>query len=362
MDYSKLSDSELLALEKELAQKVSTKNNTQLAFKIKGNSAYGAVGNAGFRYFELPMAEAITLTGQFSDRHMEISLNKYLNKVLKTENVDYIIYGDTDSLYINVDPIVKQFYPDHSIDETVIWLDKFAEKAIQPIIDKSIDHVFSLCNCKNKLMDMKREAIASAGIFCKKKKYGMLAHNSEGVDYKPYKMKVMGLDIVKSSTPKMVREDLKDCMKYMFTETESKLQKHVLDIKTKFMAAEPEDIAFPRGVSDLNKYTDNQGKYQKGCPIHVRAAALYNMHKDKNDPPVRNGDKIKFIYLKLPNPIKEDVIGFPTSGTMPMRDALTKYIDWNAMWEKTFISPLEGLTDAIGWQHTKTASLEDFFC
>lgn len=346
--------------DKALEAQISALNNRQMAFKILNNSLYGAISNAGFRYFELPMAEAITLTGQASDMHIEQSLNKFMNKALGTTDVDYVIAGDTDSVYLNVDPIVKKFCKDKSIDETVAWLDKFCTQAVQPIIDKSINHIFDLCNCFEKLMDMKREAIASKALWQKKKRYGMIVHNSEGVDYKPYKLKIMGLDMIKSSTPKLVRNELKECLTIMFEQGEEALQEHVSQAKKKFTSADPEDVSFPRGVSDLDKWLD-KGHPKKGCPMHVRAAALYNLHKDKTDTPIRNGDKIKFINLKMPNPIKEDVIGFPATGKIPRRKELLKYIDWNLMWEKTFLSPLEGLTTACNWNHTKQATLEDFF-
>lgn len=369
----KIAKREMLALEQQyqsggktdhsLESRIAALDNRQMAFKILNNSLYGGISNAGFRYFELPMAEAITLTGQASDMHIEQSLNKFMNKALGTDNEDYVIAGDTDSVYVNVNPIVEKFYPGKDIDATVKWLDKFCSQAIQPIIDKSINHIFSLCNGFDKLMDMKREAIASKALWQKKKRYSMIVHNSEGVDYKPYKLKIMGLDMIKSSTPKVVRSELKDSLRIMFEGGEESLQKHVSIAKEKFMAEEPENIAFPRGVSDLNKWSDGmkQGEIKSGTPIHVRAAILYNQYKEKHETPIRNGDKIKFIYLKMPNPIRQDVIGFPATGKLPNRENLLKYIDWNTMFEKTFLSPLSGLTDACGWQHTKVASLEDFF-
>lgn len=361
MDYSKLSDDDLLKKAKELESSISALHNRQMAFKILNNSLYGAVSNAGFRYFELAMAEAITLTGQASDMHIEMSLNRFMNRALETKDVDYVIAGDTDSVYLSVSAIVDRFCKGKTIDETVAWLDKFCEQAIQPIINKSIDHIFSICNCFEKLMDMKREAIASKALWQKKKRYGMIVHNSEGVDYRPYKLKIMGLDMIKSSTPKLVRAELKECLTIMFEKGEEALQDHVSGAKSKFTSASPEEVAFPRGVSDMNKWTNSDGSYKKGCPIHVRAASLYNLHKEQHETPIRNGDKIKFIYLKMPNPIKEDVIGFPATGKIPQRDRLLKYIDWNTMWDKTFLSPLEGLTTACGWEHTPTASLESFF-
>lgn len=309
------------------------------------------------------MAEAITLTGQASDMHVEKTLNRAMNKIMGTEELDYVLYMDTDSAYLDVDPLVKKFFPNKDIEKTVKWLDKFCAQVLQPYINESIKKVFDVCNCMELLMEMKREAIASKALWQKKKRYAMIVHNSEGVDYRPYKLKIMGLDMIKSSTPKVVRSELKDCLTIMFEDGEESLQQHVSKARDKFMKEEPENISFPRGVSDMNKWTDGMkaGQIKSGTPIHVRAAILYNQHKEKHETPIRNGDKIKFIYLKMPNPIKQDVIGFPATGKLPNRDKLLKYIDWNTMFEKTFLSPLEGLTTACGWEHTKTASLEDFF-
>ena len=361
--YKNMSDDELIALKASLEGSISSSNNIQMALKILANALYGAISNVGFRYFELPMAEAITLTGQVSDKHAAYSVNKAVNKMVGTDDVDYLVACDTDSFYVNLDPLVQKFFPNKSIEETTAWIDKFCDGVIQPVINKSTDHIFTICNGYEKLMAAKREAIASKSLIIKKKRYAMMVHNSEGVEYKPYKLKIMGLDMVKSSTPKVIRAALKDCLKIMFEDGEAALQEHVTKVKDMFMREKPENIAFPRGVSDLNKWTEGvrDGELKSGTPIHVRASIMYNRFKDKSDPPIRNGDKIKFIYLKMPNPTKQDIIGFPVMGEMPMRDKLIKYIDWNLMFEKTFLAPLEGLTAACGWEHSKTASLEDFF-
>jgi DNA polymerase elongation subunit (family B) len=337
---------------------IASLNNKQMAVKILNNSLFGAIGNVAFRYYELLMAEAITSTGQASDRHLERAINKFLNKILKTTDFDYVIAGDTDSLYINVDAVVKQHCPHKDVESITKWLDEFCEGVIQPVINKSVTSIFKKCNAHTKLMGAKREAIASKALWQAAKRYGMVVHNSEGVDYKPYKIKVQGLDMVKSSTPKIVRDDLKECLTKMFIEGEQGMQDHVQKVKESFYNTEPELIAFPRGVSDLDKYVDGQ-TYKSGCPIHVRAAIMYNNNRTSEEQtPIRNGDKIKFLMLKLPNPIKENVIGFPADGQLPNRDVLLKYVDYDTMWEKTFVAPLTGLTDVCGWNVEEVFTLD----
>lgn len=346
-----------------LPSKIAALNALQLALKVAANAGYGAVTNAGFRYFELKIGEAITLTGQASDRHAEKSINRYLNNILKTDNIDYGIAGDTDSLYLNVDPLVNRVAKDPSnIDSVVKLLDKIGNEIQKHPIQKSIDFIYDSCNCVDKLMDMKREAISSKAIFTAKKRYAMIVHNSEGVSYDPPKMKITGLDIIKSSTPRLIRDDLRGTLPVIFEHGVGPLRDYVTKTKKKFMTTEVENISFPRGISDLDKWFDGK-TYKKGTPIHVRGAILYNQYVKKfgKYDTIRNGDRIKFVYLKLPNPIHEDVISFPTNGQLPVELNLHRYIDWDKMWQKTFISPLENITNAIKWELEERSSLDDFF-
>lgn len=361
----------MLALEQEmnttnnhsLESEISSLNNKQLAFKLLNNSGFGGISNPAFRYYDLRIGAAITLTGQACDRHLEKSLNVYMNNLLKTENIDYVIYGDTDSLLLSMDTLVRKLCktPDDSKVVTPL-LDKICKAMQNTVIKESIDHIFDLCNCKEKLMDYKREAIASKCIFLKKKKYLMKIHNSEGVDYDPPKLKIMGVEIVRSSTPQFVRKELKAAIPIIFDSDVDKLREFVSGVERNFKAAPVETISFPRGVNNIEKYSNN-GTYIKGTPVHVRASILYNHHTEpfgKYDK-IRSSDKIKFVYLKIPNPIKEDVIGFPTSGVLPPELNLHKYIDYDKMFETAFLSPLENITNAIGWTLVEKSSLDAFF-
>jgi len=346
--------------DKAIKEQIASYDGRQMAFKILANSLYGAVSQSSFRYYDLRIAEAITLTGQASDKHAEIKLNEFMNGILKTDT-DYVLAGDTDSLYLNAQPLVDKAYPGKTIDQTVEWLDKVAEKQIQPQINKSIDEMYLVGNCFQKTMAMKREAIASAAIWTTKKRYAMLVHNSEGVAYDPPDVKIMGLDLIKMSTPKVVRGMLKEALMILFNGSNDELFDFISKSRKTFETLSIEEISTPRGVSDIDKWTHPKTGYISRTPIHVRASILFNQYKPKDSVEIKNGDKIKFVYLKMPNPIKEDVIGFLSHESLPESMGLHKYINWELMWEKTFISPLQGLTDAIGWNVVKISSLEDFW-
>ena len=347
----------------KLVPKIAALDGKQMAYKIMANALYGAAGNAGFRYYDLRIAEAITLTGQACNKHVEKVLNKFMNKLMETEGVDYSIYGDTDSQYIDFGPLVQKFAPGKTDDQVVAFIEKI-EGEFQKAIQRSIDEIYDQCNCFEKLMDMKREAIASRGFWTSKKRYALKVHDSEGVKYDPPKIKVTGLDIVKSSTPQMVRAQLKGTLPVIFDSNEIALREYVAECKKAFMQLTPEQIAFPRSANDIDKFKDPNTLYRKGTPMHCRAALLYNHHTKKfrdTYQEIGNGDKIKFIHLMIPNPIHEDIFGFLSSGQFPRETGLEKYIDWDLMWEKTFIVPLTGIASSIDWRLELTASLEEFF-
>lgn len=372
IDGRKIAKKEMLNLEQEynttkdksLLPRIAALNGKQMAYKILANALYGALSNAGFRYYDLRIAEAITITGQASDRHVELVLNEYMNSTLKTDGMDYVIAGDTDSVYLHVDPLVKKVLGDNPpTDKVVVFLDKVGKTKLQDKLNVSIDYIFNVGNCYERVMDMKREAIASRAVWTAKKRYAMMVHNSEGVDYKPYKMKIMGMDIIKSSTPQLIRKKLKEALTIIFETDEDTLHKYVSKLHEEFSKLPVEDIAFPRGVNDIDKWADAKIIYKSGTPIHVRGSLLYNNfnRNDKNIVPIKNGDKIKFVYLRVPNPVRENVISFPSFGVLPESMGLHNYVDYEKMWESVFISPLKGITSAIGWTPEKTASLEDFF-
>ena len=351
-----------VALEKEIARC----NNIQMAKKISLNSAYGAIGNQYFRYYKLANAEAITLSGQVSIRWIENKMNNYLNKILKTEDADYVIASDTDSIYLNLGPLVDVIYKDRekNAEGIVSFLDKICEEKFEPFIDESYKELAEYLNAYDQKMFMKRENIADRGIWTAKKRYILNVWDSEGVRYEQPKLKVMGIESVKSSTPSSCRNMLKDAFKIMMSGTEDDVIDYIDGCRQKFRTLPPEEISFPRSVSDVQKYKSHADIYIKGTPIHVRGALLFNHYvKEKKLTNkyslIQNGEKIKFCYLKKPNIIHENVLSFIQD--YPVELGLDKYIDYDLQFNKAFLEPLKIILDAIGWSVEKTANLESFF-
>jgi len=350
------------ALEKEIARC----NNIQMARKIQLNSAYGAIGNQYFRYYKLANAEAITLSGQVSIRWIENRMNGYLNKILQTEGEDYVIASDTDSIYLNMGPLVDKFLSNKSGDKTAVvsLLDKICQDKLEPFIESSYQELADYVQAYEQKMIMKRENIAERGIWTAKKRYILNVWNSEGVQYNEPKLKMMGIEAVKSSTPAPCRKMIKDGLKLMMNGTEEDVINFIDQSRKKFKELPPEEIAFPRSVSDVVKYKSHSDIYVKGTPIHCRGALLFNHYiKEKKLTNkyslINNGEKIKFIYLKKPNIIQENVISFIQD--FPRELNLDKYIDYDLQFEKSFVEPLKAILDAIGWNVEKTVNLELFF-
>ena len=350
------------ALEKEIARC----NNIQMARKIQLNSAYGAIGNQYFRYYKLVNAEAITLSGQVSIRWIENKMNGFLNKILQTEKVDYVIASDTDSIYLNMGPLVDKFLSRKSDDKTKVvqLLDKICEDKLEPFIEQSYTELANYVSAYEQKMIMKRENISERGIWTAKKRYILNVWNSEGVQYSEPKLKMMGIEAVKSSTPAPCRTMIKDGLKLMMSGTEEEVIDFIDKCRKEFKALPPEQIAFPRSVSDVVKYRSYSDIYSKGTPIHCRGALLFNHYikekkLDNKYSLINNGEKIKFIYLKKPNIIQENVISFIQD--FPHELGLDKYIDYELQFEKSFLDPLKSILDAIGWNVEKTVNLDLFF-
>ena len=353
---------ETLALQKD----ISKFNNIQMARKIQLNSAYGAIGNQYFRYYNLANAEAITLSGQVSIRWIEGKVNQYLNKLLKTEDHDYVIASDTDSIYICLDLLVRTVFDgkDVSKERIVNFLDDACKKRIEPFIDKSYKELADYVGAYEQKMFMKRENIAEKGIWTAKKRYILNVWDSEGVRYEKPKLKMMGIEAVKSSTPAACRTSIKDCLMVIMNQNEEAAQKFIADFRDKFSSLPIEDISFPRGCNGINKWSNPSTIYSKGTPIHVRGALLYNFHNKKNKlthkyPLIQDGEKIKFVYLKTPNKIGENVISY--LNTFPKEFALDKQVDYDLQFSKSFLEPIKVIMDTIGWQPEKVASLEFLF-
>jgi DNA polymerase elongation subunit (family B) len=337
-----------------------------MARKIQLNSAYGAIGNQYFRYYKLANAEAITLSGQVSIRWIEGKMNTYLNKILKTEDVDYVIASDTDSIYLNMGPLVERIFEgrEKTTEGIVSFLNKICEVELEKYIEGSYQELADYVNAYDQKMQMKRENIADRGIWTAKKRYILNVWDSEGVRYEEPKLKIMGIEAVKSSTPAPCRKMIKDTLKLIMNGTEDDVIDFIEDCRKKFKQLPPEDISFPRSVSDVVKYRSSSNIYEKGTPIHVRGALLFNHYiKERNLTNkyslIQNGEKIKFCYLKKPNPFHENVISYIQD--FPRELGVDKYIDYDLQFEKAFLEPMKTILDAIGWSVEKTVNLDSFF-
>ena len=343
----------------ELEKEINRHENQQMAIKILLNSLYGALGNKYFKYFDVRLAEGVTLTGQLTIQWAEKAMNIIMNDLLKT-NKDYVIAIDTDSLYVNFGPLVKQLNP----KDPVKFLDKICEDHFVPKLKVSYDELFKTMSAHKNRMVMAREVIADRGIWTAKKRYILNVHNSEGVQYAQPKLKIMGIEAIKSSTPEVVRDKFKEIFKVIITKTESDTQDFIREFKKIFRSLPAEDVSFPRSVSNVSSWTDRKTTYIKGTPIHVRGSILYNNQLKnakltKKYELVTNGDRIKFCYLRMPNHIRENVIAFPD--ILPKEFKLHDYVDYDMQFDKTFVEPLKLILDAIGWSPEEKATLDEFF-
>ena len=354
---------------KELEYEIAKCNNMQMAKKIQLNSAYGALGNQYFRFFDTKYAESITLSGQLSIKWMETFLNAFLNKKLNTGSTDYVLAVDTDSLYVSLDELVNQSGIDETDTEAVVnFLDEAAQRVLEPFIDKYYQKLADYVGAYEQKMIMKREAIARNGVWTGKKHYILDVYDNEGVRYAEPQLKTMGVESVRSSTPKVCREALKKAYAVLLREGETALRDFVDNFRDEFYNMPFEDVAFPRGCRYINKWHEKEERsevvYKKGTPIHVRGALLYNdlikkkkLQKKFNY--VHEGDKIKFCYMKLPNPLRENVFAVPQ--VLPNELGLQEYVDYEKQFEKTFKEPLSHLCEVVGWSLDKRYTLDDFF-
>lgn len=351
---------------KELKRQITQLHNAQMAIKIAMNSLYGATANKYFLYYIAEMAEAITTSGQLSIRYAQKSVNLYLNKILGTSDKDYIAYIDTDSIYVNMSDLIMKVFGTLDIDNKTgeEFLDKVCKEKIEKVIQDGYEELAKYMGAYRNAMSMKREKITDKTVFVAKKRYILNVLNSEGVHYEKPKISVTGIESVRSSTPEVCREKLKESFNVIMTKSEEDTQAFISNFREEFYKLPAEDIAKISGTDDIGKYMDKQTLYKKGCPMHVRGCILYNDFLvknglDKKYESIQSGDKIKFVYLKFPNPIRENMISFPN--VLPKEFKLEQYIDYETQFDKVFLKPLESILESIGWNSQKIDTLESFF-
>ena len=343
--------------------KLAQYHNMQINLKIALNSAYGALGNQWFRFYDVRNAEAVSVAGQLSIRWAERAVNEYLNKVLETDNEDYVLASDTDSLYVTMEKMVDKVGLTDT-DKIIKFLDTVCDGKIQDVIDKCYGEMAEYVNAFQQKMVMKREVLADVGIWVAKKHYVLNVHNSEGVQYEEPKLKIMGIEAVKSSTPEPCRNALKKAFKIMMNGTEEDVINFIEEFKTKFKSFPAEDISFPRSVKGLAKYHDSASIYRKSTPIHVKGSLIYNKilqnkRLTRKYPVIQEGEKIKYAYLKEPNPTGDTVIAMLNN--LPDEFELKQYIDYEKQFSKSFLDPMIGILSVIGWKHERKNDIMSFF-
>jgi len=350
---------------KTISNRIDKYKNMQMAKKVSLNSAYGALGNQYFRFYDVRQAEAVTKAGQLSIQWVERDVNNFLNKLLNTDNVDYVIASDTDSIYVVLDKLVGNVFDDTSDKEKVInFLDKICNGKIQKVINSSFENLYNYMNAYEQKMFMKREGLSDKGIWTAKKRYMLNVYDNEGVRYKTPKIKMMGIEAVKSSTPSACREKLRDAIDIIMNEDESTMIQFIEDFKQEFKTLPVEDVSFPRSVQGVGKYRDSNQLYKKGTPLHIRGAIIYNDMVRKNNLGkkyqfIQEGEKIKYTYLRVPNPTTDNVIAM--LNTFPKEFRLEEYIDYDLQFTKSFLDPLKIILGTIGWETEKKSTLESFF-
>jgi len=365
MDFSDFSTEKLLKHKKQILADIAKYKNFQLAKKVALNSCYGACGNEYFRLYDTRLAEAITLSGQFAILWLEKRINQYINKLLKTSDIDYVVAIDTDGIYITLETVIEKLFPTENDKIKIInFIDKFCNTKLQTVIDSACSEIAQYTNAYQNKIVMKRESIADKGIWTAKKRYILNVYDNEGVRYAEPHLKIMGNEAIRSSTPEVCRKMIKKVFELMMRESEKTTQDYISVCEEEFKKLLPEEIAFPRSVNGLSTYSDRTSIYKKATPIHVRGCLLYNkrlteLNLDKKYPKIKEGEKIRFVYLKEPNTIRENVISFVDK--LPEEFGLSSYIDYDKQFEKAFLDPLNIIFKCINWSVKKTNTLSRFF-
>jgi DNA polymerase elongation subunit (family B) len=364
-DRVKFKDLQLDAKRSGDDENVAEYETRQMARKISLNSAYGALGNEYFRYFDVRQAEAITKSGQLAIRWIERELNEFLNQTFQTEDEDFVVASDTDSVYVTLSLLVERYFGTITDKNKIVdAIDKFCRDKVEPFIEQSYQRLADYMGAYQQRMVMKREVIADKGIWTAKKRYVLSVWDSEGVRYEKPDIKIMGIEAVRSSTPSSCRQRIKDSMKIIMDGSNDELLEYIDEFREEFLHLEVAEVAFPRTVKGIDKYSHSVYGYIKGTPIHVKAVIAHNELVKQHDlekkyPLIKNGEKIKFTYLKVPNPTRDKVIGFING--LPPEFGFDKYIDYDMQFEKAYLEPLKSVLGVVNWNYERIANLESFF-
>lgn len=348
-------------------------NTLQNALKVKINSLYGFLGNKFSRYYQVELAEGVTITSQLVLKNGADEVSKIISQYSGCKYEDVLIYGDTDSIYYSMESIVNKHMSGKPTEFIVDKLNQFHLAKIKPKIDDRINGLQQKLNCYIEQIKFVRDIISDISIFIAKKKYICSVWDAEGTRYKEPEIKLMGIESVKTSTPMFCRIAISDSIKTILYGTESEFHQFIKDTKSKFMKLDVEEVSFPKKITDINKYTiasmnnsifdvddDNRNSHKKGAPIHVKGAIHYNNLIEKYNMEnkifmITNGDAIKYTYLTEPNPINNNTIAFMDN--LPKEFGLHKYVNYDIQWEKSFYNPVNQIAEIVGWKMEKDYGL-----
>ena len=202
-----MTDQELLEKFHHVQLQLGELYNKQKALKILLNSYYGATGFPGFRWYDLRMSTSVTLGGQVGIKIAANAVDAHLHTICP-DTPSACIGGDTDSFYVNFGPYAEKLGL-----TTVDQISDYIKDVLEPIIEESMKKYFDYMNHFEFCLNFKREVIAESGFFLdKKKRYAMLVKDSEGVRFNEPELKVVGLELLRSSTPAAVKPWLEEAI------------------------------------------------------------------------------------------------------------------------------------------------------
>jgi len=330
----------------------------QLVQKIMLNSLYGVLGLPAFRFYDIDNAEATTLTGQTVIKTTEMIANKYyVDNIGKS--ADYNVYTDTDSVFYEAAPLVKSRNPNINVDsdEEMIPAILSVAKEVQDHLNVSYDFMSKkLFNVENHRFDIKQETIAKSGFWVSKKRYAQWIINDNSVNCD--KLDVKGLDVKRSSFPTYFKEVMSTVLMDILKDTDKNtIDAYILKKRDDMKITNFIDIAKNSAVKHMSKYTFNNqaiGQFAKGTPAHVKAALTYNQllkyfNAAYKYEPMKDGDKIKWVYLK-PNPLGLESVGLTGyNDPKEILDVVEEHIHYDLIWEKELENKLDDFYKAMGW-------------